>query len=443
MGRSLNYGWAGLNNSFNPQLTGTNKNNLGNISSARVISIVLDDTHPRFKELGDWNALGAIEFDSADFPNYNSQNYPIAYPLFSNIKNFPLIQEIVIILSAFSSNVEDFEENSPILAAKYKNYYVVPINVWNHPHHNGYSFNIRETSPSQNKNYNQIEAGSVNIPSDKPITINLGKTFKEKSNIHPLLPFEGDIMYEGRWGNSIRFGSTITTGDSLIPNSWSTPNVGSNGDPIIIIRNGQGSSLIDPKTGNDITDQGYIPIIEDIKTDLSSIYLTSTQQIPINISREDYTSYKDSSFTPPVSPNQYSGAQIILDSGRLVFNTWEDHILLSSVKSINLNSKESVNIDTRKFIVRADNIYLGPQSLAKQPLMLGNKTVDLLKNLVDSLISLTDELKQLTSDPVAPNTPATFTNLNIKAIGTSTILKQIKQNLDTPNYLTSERNYTL
>ena len=421
------YGYSGLNANLNSQLTSTPNLDRGDNSSARVISIVLDENHPRFIELGGWTALGAIEYDLTSNPKENLGQYPVAYPLDPNIKKYPLINEVVSIQSGFSSAVNLFEENINITSGRSRKYYTTGINVWNHPHHNGYSFNISGVPPTQNKSYNQIEAGDTSNISDTPVELNLGNTFKEKSNVHPLLPFEGDIIYEGRWGNSIRLGSTVKN----TPNFWSS--IGNNGDPIIVINNGQGPQ------DND----GAIPIVENINNNESSIYLTSTQNIPLNVARKDYTSYSGSYFSPPTSPNEYNGSQILLNSGRLVFNSYLDHILLSSAKSINLNSFESTNIDTRKFIVRADNIYLGPQYLANQPLMLGNKTVNLLKNLVDSLILLTDELKKLTSDPVAPNTPATFTNLNIKAIGTSTILNQIKQDLNTPNYLTSKQNYTL
>ena len=39
-------------------------------------------------------------------------------------------------------------------------------------------------------------------------------------NIHPILPFAGDKIVEGRFGNSIRLGSTATT-DGEIKNNWS------------------------------------------------------------------------------------------------------------------------------------------------------------------------------------------------------------------------------
>jgi hypothetical protein len=63
--------------------------------------------------------------------------------------------------------------------------------------------------PSQQKDYQQVEGGSVRRVTDGSTEINLGSTFQEKTNIYPLLSYEGDYIMEGRWGNSIRFGSTV------------------------------------------------------------------------------------------------------------------------------------------------------------------------------------------------------------------------------------------
>ncbi len=38
------------------------------IVTGRVVSIVLDETHPRFKELGEWNGLGIIEYEDVVNP---------------------------------------------------------------------------------------------------------------------------------------------------------------------------------------------------------------------------------------------------------------------------------------------------------------------------------------------------------------------------------------
>mgnify|MGYP003347516519 CR=1 FL=1 len=117
----------------------------------------------------------------------------------------------------------------------------------------------------------------------------------------------------------------------------------------------------------------------------SSIYLTSTQKIPLEASTVQYISYSGS--IEPITPKEYSKPQIILDSGRLVFNSWEDHILLSSAKSINLNSIESVNIDTNKFVIQSSNIYLGIPQQAIYPLISGNLTSNILRDIVKILIA--------------------------------------------------------
>ena len=60
------------------------------ITTGRVISIVLDDTHPRFEELGEWNGLGTIEYDIIDSPTPPNQLYPTAKPLDASYKTFPV-----------------------------------------------------------------------------------------------------------------------------------------------------------------------------------------------------------------------------------------------------------------------------------------------------------------------------------------------------------------
>jgi hypothetical protein len=242
------------------------------------------------------------------------------------------------------------------------------------------------------------------------------------------LPFEGDVIHEGRWGNSIRLGSTVKG----TPNNWS--NAGVDGDPITIIRNGQGTQ----------TPEGWIPTIENINNDNSSIYLTSTQNVPLNAASSNYISYPDGQ--QPTTPDKYAGEQIILDSGRLVFNSYKDHILLSSAKSINLNSQETVNIDTKKFITQADKIFLGKEELANEPLLLGNTTVQVLKDIISTLKQITQSLQKLSSQPVVPNTPATFPKLLLPMTNALTVLESLETQLgNNPETctITSKRNFTL
>ena len=403
------YGLGSLSNSFNP----TNNNGFGffnqtKLSAVRVISIVLDENHPLFKELGEWNGLGTIEY--VDIYNVNNNIVrSIAKPFFPSVKHYPLINEIVYLLQLPSTDIGN-NKNATI------SYYLDVISLWNHPHHNAYPSNPNILPPSQQKDYIQSQAGSVRRVTDQSTEINLGKTFKERSNIHPILPFEGDVIYEGRWGNSIRMGSTVLN----TPNNWSS--IGTNGDPILILRNGQGIQ----------TEEGWIPITEDINNDDSSIYLSSTQQIPLEASSTDYTSYKNNA---PKQPKEYSGKQIILSSGRLIFNTTEDHLLLSSNKSINLNSLGGVNIDTNTFTIQSQNIYLGSKN-ASEPLLLGNQTVELLNQLISNLSSFAQICSTLVSTP--PGTP--LGPLNIVSTQLDASLKALQSNL---NNLKSKYNYTV
>ena len=422
----MTYGFSGLNKNLN-----SNRNNGFNIGNAikagsiiipaRIISIILDETHPRFTELGEWNALGAVEYELVENPDVNQQ-HPTAYPLSPNVKNYPLINEIIYLISL--PNTEIGETN-----VSKRPYYINIVGLWNHPHHNAYPTTPNVPTPGQSKDYTQTQAGSIRRVTDQSTEIFLGKTFKERSNIHPLLPFEGDVIQEGRWGNSIRFGSTVTNPpSSTIINNWSE--TGKNGDPIVIIRNGQGSQ----------TDEGWLPITENVDNDDSSIYLTSTQKIPLTASSKSYISY--SSSISPDSPNEFSGRQILLNSGRLVFNAGTDHILLSAAKSINLNSQNSVNIDTKDFTVQSEKIYLGSYD-ANEPLLKGNLTVDVLKNLIKALKQLNNTFTDVKATPIttAPGLPTTLNPVIIgKATTLNTTLIDIENQLKD---LTSKYNYTV
>ena len=357
------YGFSALNQQLN-----ANANNGFNVANAisqanliravRVLSIVLDETHPRFKELGEWNGLGTIEFEDVINP-LSSPSLLIAKPLQGNSKNLPLVNEIVYIISLPNTDIASISSNTI-------SYYINTVSLWNHPHHNAFPTSPNNLPPTQQKDYIQTTGGNVRRVTDQSTEIFLGKTFKERSNIHPLLPFEGDVIEEGRWGNSIRIGSTVKN----TPNNWSIS--GSNGDPILIIRNGQGIQ----------TEEGWVPTVEDINNDDSSIYTTSTQQIPLQASSTSYLSYKNN---PPKTPNEYAGKQILLNSGRLVFNTTLDHILISSKKSINLNAQESINIDTPILTLQtSEKIYLGSKN-ATESVLKGDSTIAVLNDLINNL----------------------------------------------------------
>jgi len=379
------------------------------IVSSRVRGIILDDSNKElFNKYGGWNGIGTIFIESAKSPVFNDK-IPLvpAYPAFPNIKHYPLINELVPII--YLTDIDSTSNTTSVSA-----YYLPPINVWNSITHNGIpSSNI--LPESQTKNYQQVEAGSTNIISDQSTEINLGQTFNENnvSNIHPLLPYEGDIIYEGRFGNSVRLGSTVN--NAKIPNNWSS--VGENGSPIFILRNGQGR----------VNTESWVPTTENVNLDDSSIYLTSTQQIPLAPASYIEDSYAKS--TRPEDVSKYSKNQIILNSGRLVFNAKNDSIILGAAKSIHLTSDTSVNIDGGKQIaVVAPKVYLGSAKGIEdgdlQSLVLGE---NLMTNLLSLAISLQGVATALTTAIAGPYPVASLNTIGPQLEATCTdIINEIK-----------------
>ena len=356
----------------------------GSILSARVSSINQEGT----------GNDGVISVEVLSEVGSSTSNViPNVLPLTPNLKNYPLINEVVMIVALANNN---FTNNFNRLTY----YYINPINLWNSQETNPLPVpNQNVKSSTQNKGYLETEAGNPNKPnSQENTTFKPGTYFQERGTVNPLYSFEGDYIIEGRFGNSIRLGNTVPNNIANLNNNWSK--TGSLGDPITIISNGLHSQT-----------PSYNSITEDINSDKSSIYLTSTQQLPIEVSsKNDYLSYS----TPPTSPKEYLGEQVILNSGRLLFNSTQDHILLSSKKSINLNTVESVNIDAAtQTVIQTPELYLGGVKTA-QPVVLGDDLVGLLTDILSDLDTLTNSLVNQLGTP--PGTPLAPTNLIAQAI---------------------------
>ena len=211
-------GLSGLfGNTKNNNSPGRPSGNYLPIYSCRVKDIILDNTHNDFISAGEWNSIGAIKFENVKSPIVNPpgiyntvQAAPVfAYPLFPNIKQYPLLEEIVIVMFLPDSNVQ---QNST--SGKY--YYLPPINIWSSQIQNAIP-GSDDLPVSQQKTADMVNLGSPNVVSNTLNSIKLGSYFTE-GDFNPLIPYEGDVIYEGRFGNSIRFSSTTK---GAIPNQWS------------------------------------------------------------------------------------------------------------------------------------------------------------------------------------------------------------------------------
>jgi hypothetical protein len=315
----------------------------------KVFATVMDEKTPSkkvFDLCGGWAGVGTVLFKpytgSKEQDNYKENitsntvlGYSIAKPLFPNQKYIPLNGELILVFPLPSTNTQSSNTNE-----KPTFYYITNINLWGNNHSN-----------------------SQTADAEHP----LGLGFDENPKVESILPFEGDYILEGRFGNTLRFGSTnkINTGE----NFWSDS--GRNGDPITILANGH-------KFGS-----GKL-YVEDINKDSSALYLTSSQKVPLKVSKT-----KLNPLTTTSLPDKYiEGSQAILTSDRVVINSKKENVLLFAHNNIELYTKNTISLDADdKTVINSPVIFLGMNGskIPEEPVLLGNETVKLLNSLLTSL----------------------------------------------------------
>ena len=310
------------------------------LTLVRVKDIILDESHPEYLAFGKTESIGVIKYSPID-KNVNTADttaLPPAYPLHHSNKTLPLVNEVVFLVTGIRADKKD---------AKIA-YYFSPVSIFN------------ET------NYN------ASLDSLDKSNLTPGYEFPINDKKRPLYPFHGDTILQGRHGQSIRL-----TGAKSFSNPFT--NDTNTGKPLILITNGHRDTN---------SNRLYI---EDINRDDSSIYLTSNHLIPIELTRDKFLGVEKK---PSLGKN-YKGKQILLNSGRLVFNAYDDDILITSENTTAISSK-SVSIDGVNTIgLDAKKIYLGERALKfeLQPVLLGNQTELFLDVLLGALGSLADALK--------------------------------------------------
>ncbi len=272
---------------------------IGRVKSI-VLSPYIDNTKLPNPDYTTTHDIGKIRFEQlySNVASTNGSENSFAYPMFTFIAQYPVVGEIVVIFFGPSYGLNDGKYSQQL-------FYMPPYNIWNNVAHNIMP-NLRELANfySDYVNKPEYQGGIGQLPEFPK-----GHTYTDPGNIRNLTAFEGDSIIQGRYGQSIRFGSTVSRFKGY--NTWS--DTGNNGDPIIIIRNGQG-------TPNNVVDK-FASTVEDVNRDKTSIYLTSGQNIiiddllnfPLKSYGADSTKVKASSivniFTVPVSTEGTSAAE--------------------------------------------------------------------------------------------------------------------------------------
>ena len=332
------------------------------VEAGEVVDIILDESHAEYTDTG--NSVGCCLVRLIQSQR-NQGDYSLNWlkPASANNIHYPLIGELVLCMDGASAD-------SQIQSGATMKYWLpYPQNVFNDVNENSlpfssYSIDRRNSVPSE---FDRHKGDA------EPEGPTLGNSFESKE-IQTLQPYEGDMILQGRWGNSIRFGSTADpqAGD---PNLYSDG--GAKGDPIITMNVGYGDASD--------TAEGYH--IEDWSTsgDGTQVVLAAGQIIPLEIASTNKDSYHNSS--NPDEQDAYEGNQIILNSDRIVFNAKTDSILGTAKVSVGFSTEGTFNVDADDHtIIDSPKIYLGNASTDEaEPVALGQTLVDWLQELCDAL----------------------------------------------------------
>ena len=280
-----------------------------------------------------------------------------AFPLDTNIKRVPVIGEVVTLVKGMSS------DSSPNVA-KPQYYFTTPISLQKNINHNALPKGYSKLSGggANADNYSDVAAGNPNASSTKPFSFDFG--FEEVSDVSALQPFSGDILIEGRFGQSIRQGYTPSGTQTTQTPSWT----GDSTSPITILRNTQNKS-------------GWNTfVIEDVNEDDTSLYMTSKQKISLSQAHP---------FSLGVKPgNIFGDPQVLVNSDRVLLNAKRDRVILAGT--------EDVNISTPAWKAAMDNMFTQIDEIKNE--------LDALNNAVNAFAS-SGGTGNVSSGPGIPNAP--------------------------------------
>jgi len=274
-------------------------------------------------------------------------------PMNPSINNLPAVGEIVIGVQYLGQY-----------------YYTTQLNVFGNPNFNS------QHGISRLKRKNTLKSlFGLDTPNTDDKSAELGYYLKKTKDSRKLLPHEGDVIFEGRHGNTIRIGSDIKNENEDSPN--------------IILNVGQSKDEFpEPKQ----------PVEEKIDTDGSSIYLTTNQKLE---------------FTPGIESkvvtSPYEGKNILLSSDRIIFNT-------KNGGDIGILSHNNVSIGAVSEVVIESPVTKIGSSTATEPLVLGDK----LEAVLNDILTLIE------NGLLAPTGP-------VKVLAGIPILKKIKSELGIPS----------
>lgn len=303
----------------------TSRHHLERTYEGLIVDVILDHKHPNYSNIlgsGGYN-VGTVKVRIFDVNQSLADDYlSWADPIDMTIMEYPLIGEMVQLVKIRGNFF--YTKKIPISRRLQENAML--------------KLNQLLSSRGSNTLSNLISSGGEKSNSSH----RFGNYFKPDSRVRQLKHFEGDVLYQGRMGHSIRFGSSRMDpkSEGLAPN--------------LILRTGQGKGLEEnPETRS--FDSVFGLILEDINKDASSIWMVSDQHVPFEPITLKAGSFYRSILNPP---NKFDKASITLNSDRIVMNAKKTHLMLFSNEEIYLNSFKRTSIDSDENILLTANLNI-------------------------------------------------------------------------------------
>jgi len=387
-----------------------------------VYSIILDETHPYLKNNDEAIGketfyIGAILYRMTGQISSDDATLPLAFPFDKAIKNLPIRNESVEIITGNGGQVyyrRIGQDLSP--------------NLGNAPDTISKLFKPQTLTTDQAEKYSKVQQTGISRTNKDDSTKydGYGEYFEEQKNIHKLKLYEGDTLLESRFGQSIRL--------SAFNNLVGKKRVFS---PSIIIRNNENAESKQKEIN--ITSE------EDVNKDGSIIALTSGQyQLSFQPGTIDEKGKSDFE-TKPESfenyPQKLVGEQLLLNSDRIILSSKKGEMLFFSKKNYGFISDGALSIDNKGgidvsvkdniHIVTNDrdvaihsgkgSIFLGNENL--EPIVKGQQLVDLLAELIDAIVAQ-NYLTPSGPSKIGPENVPTFRSIKSKL---NNILSKLNQ----------------
>ena len=195
------------------------------------------------------------------------------------------------------------------------------------------TFGPNKANSEDSRDSRALSAQGVSVDATNTTQRTQKRQVKVNPNTRPLRANQGDFIFSGRFGNFIRMGS----------NMFDDPNA-QTPEPNLLLTAGMWDTPKQLSTRNKITP--YSLVFENINEDKSSIWMVSNQKVRF----EPITS-KLNSDAHTNGTKEYTGAQIFINSDRVILNSKKNEISLFSHREINLSSIGNITLNTENSIL--------------------------------------------------------------------------------------------